>query len=84
MAAASDHHAARPVFQSAGVLIADSRALVGGVSDVVMYARDPVLEGTFDERRYARASTLARPGSASHSTTVRPWSSTRRGREFVS
>ena len=84
MAAASDHNAARPVFQSAGVLIADSRALVGGVSDVVMYARDPALEGTFDERRYARASTLTRPGSPWHSTTVRPWSWTRRVRELVS
>ena len=42
------------------------------------------LEGTPGERRYARANTLTRPASPLHSTTVRPWSSTRRGREFVS
>jgi hypothetical protein len=46
--------------------------------------RPPHMEGTFDERRHARANTLTRPGSPLHPTTVRPWSSTRRGREFVS
>jgi len=45
---------------------------------------DPALEGTFDERRYARANTLTRPGSPLHSRTVRPWSSTSRGREPAS
>jgi serine-type D-Ala-D-Ala carboxypeptidase (penicillin-binding protein 5/6) len=35
-------------------------------------------------RRYARANTLTAPGPPLHSTMVRPWSSTRRGREFVS
>ena len=59
-------------------------ALVGGASDAVMYARDRALEGTFGERRHARATTLARPGSPLHSTTVRPWSSARRESELVS
>ena len=36
------------------------------------------------KRRYARANRLTRPGSLLHSTTVKPWSSTRRGRELVS
>jgi len=47
-------------------------------------AREPALEGTLDEPGYERASTLTRPGSPLHSTTVRPWSSTSRGRELVS
>jgi hypothetical protein len=36
------------------------------------------------ERRYARANTHTRPGSPLHSTTARPWSPTRCGRELVS
>ena len=50
----------------------------------VLGAREPALEGAFDERRYERANTLTRPGLPLHSTTVRPWSSTRRVRELVS
>jgi hypothetical protein len=64
--------------------IADLACLPGQVDNVVLCARDPALEGTFSERRYERANTLRRPGSTLHSTTVRPWSSTKRVREFVS
>jgi len=72
------------MLQSVSVLIADLVCLPGQVDNVVLYARDPVLEGTFDGRRHERASTLTRPGSALHSTTVRPWSSTKPVREFAS
>jgi hypothetical protein len=46
--------------------------------------RRPPVEEVHGARRYACANTLTRPGSPSHSTTVKPWSSTRRGRELVS
>ena len=62
-------------------------ALPGYVSppdEVIMCARDPALGGTFGVRRHERASTLTRPGSTLNSMTVRPWSSTRRVRQFVS
>lgn len=59
-----------------------------GVSSPPFCAPLPGFGGHFRRamapRRYARANTLTCPGPPLHSTTFRPWSSTRRGREFVS
>jgi hypothetical protein len=60
---------------------ADARAAEVG-SSLSVSRQKFWLEGTFDKRRYERANTLTRPGSALHSMTVTPWSSTTRVTEL--